>query len=304
MNRKTNAVAPQTAQPALPPSGTSLMRMRMPRFLRNNTAISVAGILLAIIAVAALIAPLLGLPDPNLQNLAGRAQPPFSAGSIFGTDELGRDILSRLVYGARISLTVAISAVAIGGGLGTVLGLLAGHYRGKVDDVISWMINVQLAFPFILLMIAVVAVLGPGLTNLIVVLGVGSWAIYARLIRSEVLSVSQRDYIQSAKTVGVGELRLIFRHILPNVFSPLIVIVSFEISSMIIAESTLSFLGLGVGPDIPSWGSMISAGRQYMQSAWWLTALPGLAIVVTVLCVNLIGDWLRDTLDPRHRTRK
>lgn len=303
MNQRTHTVAPQTPQTPLPPD-TLLMRMRMPRFLRNNIAISSAAILLAVIVIAALIAPLLGLPDPNVQNLAGRAKPPFGSQAIFGTDELGRDILSRLVYGARISLTVAVSAVAIGGGLGTVLGLLAGHYRGRVDDVISWLINVQLAFPFILLMIAVVAVLGPGLTNLIVVLGVGSWAIYARLIRSEVLSVSQRDYIQSAKTVGVGEWRLIFRHILPNVFSPLIVIVSFEISSMIIAESTLSFLGLGVGPDIPSWGSMISAGRQYMQSAWWLTALPGLAIVITVLCVNLIGDWLRDTLDPRHRTRK
>lgn len=279
-------------------------RARVPRFLRNNLTISIAFGLLGLIVLAAIFAPWLGLPDPNAQSLANRTLPPFGPGYPLGTDELGRDILSRLVYGARISLTVAISAVAIGGVLGTVLGLLAGHYRGKVDDAISWLINVQLAFPFILLMIAVVAVLGPGLLNLIVVLGVGSWAIYARLVRSEVLSVTQRDYVQSAKTIGVGELRLIFRHILPNVFSPLIVIVSFEISSMIIAESTMSFLGLGVGPETPSWGSMISAGRQYMQNAWWLTALPGLAIVIAVLCVNLAGDWLRDRLDPRHRTRK
>lgn len=303
--KKLRPIAAQAVDSHQNPSTVPLLsRLRPPQFFRNNVTIGIAVVLLAIIVLAAIFTPILGLPDPNAQSLTDRTKPPFSPGALFGTDELGRDILSRLVYGARISLTVAVSAVAIGGGIGTVLGLLAGHYRGKVDDVISWLINVQLAFPFILLMIAVVAVLGPGLMNLIIVLGVGSWAIYARLIRSEVLSVTQRDYIQSAKTVGVGEMRLIFRHILPNVFSPLIVILSFEISSMIIAESTLSFLGLGVGPEIPSWGSMISAGRQYMQNAWWLTALPGLAIVVAVLCVNLIGDWLRDRLDPRHRTRK
>lgn len=279
-------------------------RSRLGRIARTSWPIRIAIALLGLIVLGALLAPLLGLPAPNAQDLAGRTQPPFSPGHVFGTDELGRDILSRLIHGARISLLVAVSAVAIGGVLGTFLGILAGHYRGKVDDVVSWLINVQLAFPFILLMIAVVAVLGPGLRNLIVVLGVGSWAVYARLVRSEVLSVSQRDFVQSAVTVGVGGPRLIFRHILPNVFSPLIVIVSFEISSMILAEAALSFLGLGVGPDVPSWGSMISAGRQYMQSAWWLTALPGMAIVITVLCVNLLGDWLRDTLDPRHRGRR
>jgi len=287
----------------LPEPGTPRVWARVRRMLTKSPSIAVAGGILGLIALAALLAPVLGLPDPNAQDLAGRLQPPLTPGHLLGTDELGRDIVTRLIYGSRVSLTVALAAVLIGGVIGTVLGLVAGHYRGIVDDVISWLINVQLAFPFILLMVAVVAILGPSLTNLIVVLGIGSWAIYARIVRSEVLSVSRRDFVKSAKTIGVSELRLLFRHILPNVFSPLIVILSFEIASMIITESALSFLGLGVGPDTPSWGSMLSTGRQYIQTAWWLTALPGLAIVVAVLCINLIGDWLRDVLDPRRRGR-
>ncbi|MGB4135180.1 MAG: ABC transporter permease [Microbacterium sp.] len=287
------------------------MTITRPRRSRSSAAsrtqISVAGWVaigfLAVLVICAAAAPLLPIADPNAQSLSQRMLPPFSEGALFGTDELGRDILSRLVYGARVSLLVGLSAVLIGGVIGTVLGVLAGHYRGVVDDVISWLINVQLAFPFILLMIAVVAVLGPSLVNLIVVLGIGSWAVYARIARAEALSIGRRDYIAASRTLGVGDVRLLFRHVLPNVISPLIVIASFEVASMIVAEASMSFLGLGVGPDVPSWGSMISSGRQYMQSAWWLTTLPGLAIACAVLAVNVVGDSLRDRLDPRQRRR-
>lgn len=263
----------------------------------RNAVIGLAllGSLVFLTLVAAWVAPY----DPNDQNIAKRLLPPFSEGHILGTDQLGRDILSRLLYGARVSLLVGTVAVAIGGTVGVLLGLVSGYYGGLVDDVVSWISNVQLAFPFVLLMIAVVAVLGPSLRNLIIVLGLGSWVVYARVLRGQVLAVRQRDFVEAARSVGVRELRVLRSHVLPNAVTPLIVIASFEVARMIILESALSFLGLGVEPDIPSWGAMLADGRSYLQVAWWLATLPGLVIMLTVLSVNLVGDWLRDELDPR-----
>jgi len=186
--------------------------------------------------------------------------------------------------------------------VGILLGLLSGYYGGRVDSVISWLANVQLSFPFILLVIALVAVVGAGLLNVIIVLGFASWVIYQRVVRGEVLVIREHEYIEAARVSGARDGRILIRHILPNLLTPIIVIGTLQVAQMIIAESALSFLGLGVQPGIPSWGSMLADGRNYLTVAWWVATLPGLAIVVTVLAINVLGDWLRDELDPRLRT--
>jgi peptide/nickel transport system permease protein len=211
-------------------------------------------------------------------------------------------MLSRLIYGSRVSLLVGATSVVIAGVVGVVLGLLSGYYGGRVDSVISWLANVQLSFPFILLVIALVAVVGAGLMNVIIVLGFASWVIYQRVVRGEVLAIREREFIEAARVLGARDGRILVRHILPNLLTPLIVIATLQVAQMIIAESALSFLGLGVQPGIPSWGSMLADGRNYLTVAWWVATLPGLAIVVTVLAINVLGDWLRDELDPRLRT--
>ncbi len=211
-------------------------------------------------------------------------------------------MLSRLIYGSRVSLIVGATSVLIAGVVGVVLGLLSGYYGGRVDSVISWLANVQLSFPFILLVIALVAVVGAGLMNVIIVLGFASWVIYQRVVRGEVLAIREREYIEAARVIGARDGRILVRHILPNLLTPLIVIATLQVAQMIIAESALSFLGLGVQPGIPSWGSMPADGRNYLTVAWWVATLPGLAIVMTVLAINVLGDWLRDELDPRLRT--
>ena len=256
---------------------------------------------MTLLIVAALFAEAVAPHDPNAQSLTARLLPPFSGDHLLGTDALGRDILSRLVYGARISLTVGTIAVVIGGSVGTVLGLMSGYYSGWVDDVVSWWVNVQLAFPFILLVLAVVAVVGPNLRNLIIVLGLGSWVVYARVLRGQVLSIRERDFVVASRVIGATDSRLIWRHILPNALLPLIVIASFEFARMIILEASLSFLGLGVEPNVPSWGSMLAEGRSYLDVSWWVATIPGVAIMFTVLSVNLVGDWLRDEFDPRSK---
>src|SRR5581483_2781001 len=212
---------------------------------------------------------------------------------------VGRDVLSRIIYGTRVALLVGVASVAISGTIGIVLGLVSGFYGGIVDDLIGWLANVELAFPFILLAIAVVAVIGSGLANLIVVLSAVAWVVYARIVRAETLAVRQLEYVQAARVVGVGDARLLFRHVLPNVMTPVIVIATFEVARMIVSEASLSFLGLGVEQSIPSWGSMLADGRQYLSTGWWVATFPGLGIMLTVLAINLVGDWLRDVLDPR-----
>ncbi|MEZ4636389.1 MAG: ABC transporter permease [Caldilineaceae bacterium] len=247
--------------------------------------------------------------DPNRQNLILRLTPPFEADEngvtqfLLGTDGLGRDILSRLIYGARISISVGLLAVTVGGIMGTVLGLLAGYFGGWIDDVIMRVADIQLAFPFILLAIMVLVVLGSGVLNLILVLGIGQWVTYARIARGETVSQREKEYVEAARCIGVSNYQIIFKTILPNILAPLVVIASFNVASVILAEASLSFLGLGVPPTVPTWGGMLAESRdQLLGGSWWLAVFPGLMIMFTVLSLNILGDWLRDFLDPRLRS--
>jgi peptide/nickel transport system permease protein len=280
-------------------------RRRRPGLLRTlsrNRGAMAGAVILALIALMGLAAPAVAPHDPNLQTLSKRLVPPFEERAyVLGTEQLGRDIVSRLIYGSRIALVVGLATVAISGALGIALGLVAGFYGGAVDDLISWVGNVFLAFPFFLLALAVVAILGGGLRNLIVVLALTSWMSYMRVVRGEVLTIRETPFVEAARTIGVGDARLLARHVLPNVLTPIIVIATFEVARMIISESALSFLGLGVGARTPSWGGMLADGRTYLATAWWVATFPGIAIMITVLAINLLGDWLRDELDPRSR---
>ncbi len=277
------------------------------RSLRRNKAGLVGLAILAIIILLTLAAPWVAPHDPLAQDLSRRLQPPgwLEGGewtNLLGTDHVGRDILSRVIYGARISLLVGFSSVLLAGIIGMVLGLLAGYYGGWLDDLISRIIDIQLAVPYLLLAVALVMILGSALRNLIFVLVLYGWTVYARLVRAEALSVREQDYVLAARTVGGSNERIIFRHILPNVVSPMIVMTTLELANMIIFEAGLSFLGLGVQPPTPSWGGMLSDGRDYIPAGmWWPATFPGLAISLTVLAVNLVGDWLRDLLDPRMK---
>jgi peptide/nickel transport system permease protein len=229
---------------------------------------------------------------------------PNGATFVMGSDALGRDVLSRLLYGARVSLMVGISAILVGGTLGTIAGLVSGYFGGWIDDVIMRLGDIQLAFPFILLAIMFLVVLGPGLVNLILVLGIGQWVTYARIVRAQTLSLREKEFVEAARAMGDSTSSIMFRTILPNIVAPLTVIASFNVASVILAEASLSFLGLGVPPETPTWGSMLAQSRdQLIANKWWLAVFPGMAIVVTVLSFNIIGDWLRDLLDPRLKER-
>ncbi len=264
------------------------------------------GIVLLIVAVmAALLAPLIAPYDPLDQDVAARLRPPLATDSrgnvhLLGTDQLGRDILSRIIYGARVSLLVAAAAVPISLAIGTILGLTAGAIKGVFDDVIMRLLDVQLSLPFILLALSVLVALGPNFSTIVLLLGLTGWTDYGRLIRGEALSLRERDFVASARALGAGQWRIIFRHILPNATSLIVVLVTLQIPHVIILESALSFLGLGIQAPTPSWGNMLSEGRQYMALQWWVAVFPGLAISLVVLGGNLLGDWLRDVLDPRR----
>jgi len=228
-------------------------------------------------------------------------RPPGSPDFVLGTDSLGRDVLSRLLFGARISLIVGLCAVAVQGSIGTLLGLLAGYFQGAADVAIMRLADVQLSIPPLVLAIGVIAVLGPSLVNVILILGITGWPYYGRLVRGEVLSVRERDFVLSARAVGCPARLILWRHILPNVSTSLIVAATFAVPLMIVQEAALSFLGLGVPPSIPTWGAMVADGRDFLSTAWWIATLPGLAIFVTVVGINLLGDCLRDALDPHTR---
>jgi len=253
---------------------------------------------------AALLAPQIAPWDPARQMLLKRLRPPmWEARGLrehpLGTDHLGRDILSRILYGGRISLGVGLSAVTLSCLLGVTLGLLAGFHGGRTDAFIMRVVDVFLAIPYILLAMGVVFALGPSLLNVILVMAMTRWVQFARIVRADVLSIREREFVSGARARGNRSTRLLLRHVLPNALTPIIVVATRELAFMIIYESALSFLGLGVQPPTPTWGWMLSDGRNYVATAWWLATFPGLAIMLTVLAVNLLGDWLRDTLDPR-----
>ena len=254
----------------------------------------------------ALSAPWLAPHDPFEQDIIMRFTPPSwheggSGDYLLGTDRVGRDILSRLIYGARISLSVGLFSVLISAVIGVSLGLLAGYYVGTVDSVVSYLIDMMLSVPYILLAMALVATLGASFVNVFIVLGITGWPIYARVTRAEVLRIREMDYVQAAKAVGMGNLRIVLLEVFPNLFNTIIVIGTVRTAQVILSESFLSFLGLGVQPPIPSWGSMLAEGRNNMLSMWWLATFPGLAIFATTLGINLLGDGLRDYFDPVKR---
>ena len=249
----------------------------------------------------AVAASLISPYDPAIGELTDRLLPPLTKGHLFGTDPMGRDLLTRVIYGARISLAVSLAAVFLAGLFGTLVGLISGYYGGWPDRIIMRFVDMQLSFPFVILALTIAAVLGPSLQNIIITLAVSNWVIYARLVRGEVLGIKEKQYIQAAFTVGLPNWRIMLTNIFPNVVAPVIVLASLEVGRMIIAEAAISFLGFGIQPPTAAWGNILSEGRDYMTTAWWLTVFPGLAIVITTVCVNVVGDMLRDTLDPKLR---
>ncbi|RCI77212.1 ABC transporter permease [Brucella anthropi] len=285
------------------------MRDFLTALVRSGTGL--LGIVLLVVFVGiAFCAPVLPLPDPTISDVLARLQPPtwhgfFSPGAHpLGTDEIGRDVLSRVVHGSRSTLTIGAVAVICGGIAGVALGIVAGWFGGWTDRVLMRLVDLQLALPLMLLALLVVAALGAGLTNLIIVLALTSWVRYARIIRGQVLAIREREFIQSARAIGAGTWRIMALHILPNVATPALIVATLELARIILMDAALSFLGLGVQPPQPSWGRMLADGRSYISTAWWLVTFPGVAIVLTVLAVNLTGDWLRDHFDPRQRSHR
>lgn len=278
------------------------------RLLRHRAA-AIGGAVVVLIILFATLASFFSPHDPLGQELAYRLKPPGwtgEHGEVFwlGTDQLGRDILSRIIYGSRISLSIGVASALLGGVAGLVLGLLAGYYGSWVDDIIMRLADIQLSFPFLILALCVIAILGANMINLILVLSIYGWVIYARLIRASVLSIREVEFVQAAKAIGASNFKIMLKHILPNVIAAFFVISSFQIARIIIMEASLGFLGLGVPPPSPTWGNMLADGREYLQEAWWIGTFPGLSIVVVVLGINLLGDGLRDALDPKTYLRK
>lgn len=269
----------------------------------------IAIIALAFVAslfVTAAAAPWLAPHDPVRQSLRTRLKPPTLEGADgrahpLGTDHLGRDVLSRVIYGSRVSLLIGFAAVGVGSLVGASLGIVAGYRRGWFDTVVMTVADAQLAFPFILLAIGIIAVLGPSFPVLVVVVGLSGWMTYARVLRAQVLVLRSREFVDAIHGLGGSTLRIIVRHILPNVLSSLVVIATLELARAIVLEATLSFLGLGIQPPTPSWGGMIHEGREYLDSAWWISTFPGLTLMLSSLVVSRLGDWLRDVLDPTLR---
>jgi ABC-type dipeptide/oligopeptide/nickel transport system permease subunit len=272
------------------------------RLLRLRWGVAAATVLLLIVATA-VFAPSVAPHDPLAVNIRHRLAPPAwmeggTSAHLLGTDQVGRDLLSRMIYGGRVSLVVGITAVLMASTIGVVLGLTAGYFRGNIDWFIMTFVNVMLTFPFVLLALAVIAVLGASLKNMILVLGIAGWPIYARVVRAETLALREREFVLAGRALGMSHLRLMFLQIAPNLTSVIVVIATLQVAQVIIAESFLSFLGLGIQPPTPAWGNMLGEGRVYMLNSWWIATFPGLAIFLTTLVINLMGNALRDWLDP------
>lgn len=282
---------------------------RVARFVRralHSRRFVIGSMLIGLVALVAIFAPILSPYSPDAQAPQYNLRPPFwhtAAGAvhILGTDALGRDELSRIIFGSRVTLLVGATAVLLAGSIGVFLGLLAGYFGGLVETLIMRLTDTMLAIPFVLLAIVSVALFGQSLTGLILILGLTGWLGYARIVRGVVLSLKQMLYVEAARASGVPPLRILFRHVLPGVWTPVIVIATQQVGSMMVAESSLTFLGIGVPPTIPTWGAMIADGRGYLENAWWISTLPGLALTLTVLAVYFFGDGLRDVLDPKLR---
>lgn len=260
----------------------------------------IGAVILGCLVLMALAAPLIATQDPLEMQMVEQFSPPSSQ-NLFGTDEFGRDVFSRVVYGARISLRVGLLATLIAVGGGTILGMTSGYFGRWIDSIGQKIMDTMLAFPGLLLALSIIAILGPGLRNVMIALGVGGMPYYARLLRGQVLSLKEREFIESARVVGARHPRIMIRHILPNTISPLIVVGSLDLGWNILAAASLSFIGLGAQPPTPEWGFMLSGGRDFMRDQWWISTFPGLAIVMAVLSFNLLGDGLRDAFDPQSR---
>lgn len=279
-------------------------KYRLLKHLFDSKEAFIGALLIVLFVLTALFAPFISPHDPLHQDLTKRLLPPFwQAGGdpsfLLGTDALGRDILSRIIYGGRVTLFVGFICASIACVVGSLLGIIGGYFGGKVDNFIMRIADIQLSFPFIILAIALVAAFGPNLFNIVVILGLTSWVRFARVVRADTMLLRELDYVAAAVAIGASRVRIVLRHILPNVVSSIIVVGTLEVPRLILMEATLSFLGLGIQPPLPSWGSMASDGRVYITAAWWLCTFPGLAIMLVVLSVNLMGDWLRDELDVR-----
>ncbi|TDT21918.1 peptide/nickel transport system permease protein [Streptomyces sp. BK208] len=275
--------------------------------LRNRLAVVALAVLVSLLA-AALFAPLIAPYDPNTQNLLLRLRPPAwqhggSGAHLLGTDQLGRDMLSRVVYGARVSLLVGAGAALLAGVIGTAVGLVSGYFGGWADRALMRLADVQLAFPSLLLALAVVGFLGSGLWVVIVVLGFTGWVSYARVVRSEVMSLRTRDFVTEARAIGVTDVTIMRRHLLPNVMAPLATIGTLHVAAAIVAEASLSYLGLGVPKETVTWGGMLSDGQLYLGTSWWVAVFPGIALMLTSLAINITGDALRDVADPKAYRR-
>ena len=273
--------------------------------LRLRWGLAATAILLVVIAVSA-FAPWIAPHDPLAVNVRHRLAPPawMEGGTpqhLFGTDQVGRDLLSRMIYGGRVSLVVGVAAVILSASIGVLLGLSAGYFGGRIDWTIMTVINVMLTFPFVLLALAVIAVLGPSLVNMVAVLGIAGWPIYARVVRAETMAIREREFVVAGRALGMSHARIVFRQILPNLMSAIVVIATLQVAQVIVAESFLSFLGLGIQPPTPAWGNMLGEGRVYMLNSWWIATFPGVAIFITTLAINLMGNALRDWLDPHMK---
>ncbi|WP_307325402.1 ABC transporter permease [Evansella vedderi] len=276
--------------------------------LRSKTG-TTGFIIVLTVCITAIFAPQIAPYDPDAMNPANMNAPPVwleggTSAHILGTDSLGRDMLSRVIYGSQVSLLIGVFSVIVAGSIGLVLGILAGYYGRWIDNLLMRVVDAFLAVPNILLLLVILGIFGSNLITLILVLGVTNWVIYARLVRGEVLTLKERDFIRAARSIGTNDRTIMFKHILPNVFSSFIVISTLSVATTLIIEASLSFLGLGIQPPTISWGYMLSTGRDYLATSWWLATFPGLAITITVLGIIFLGDWLRDVLDPRSQGRR
>lgn len=269
----------------------------------SNPLVALSALVIVSFCLAALLAPWIAPFSPNQQALVSRLKPPLTGEFLMGTDQLGRDVFSRLLHGARLSISIGIVVMVLTAVLGVSIGLVAGYFGGIVDTVIMRIIDILLAFPFLLLAIALVAVLGQGVDKLVLAMVLSGWPGFARPVRGEILQLREREYVMSAHVLGASPLRVMVLHMLPNLMPTILVLAALDLGSTILSLAALSFLGLGVSADVPTWGGMLAQGRNYVATAWWLSALPGAAIFLLVLSSNLIGDWVRDYYDPRSARR-